>query len=124
MVAQVATEEMHNALVDELNQKVMNLGRTDMRQVNNLRRSLTDRMPTAYVISARELSVDQQRQIVRTTSALADRNVNVELTIEPSMGAGMSVRIGDLLVENSISAQLAELRQEITRDINERMRNE
>lgn len=124
MIAKVATEEMHNAMVDELNQKVMNLGRTDMRQVNNLRRSITDRMPTAYVISARELSVDQQRQIVRTTSALADRNVNVELTIEPSLGAGMSVRIGDLVVENSISAQLADLRQEIMRDINERMRNE
>jgi len=121
LIGKVVPLEVHNSLVNELNQKVIELGRTDMRQVNNLRRSLTDRMPTAYITSAQELSVDQQRQIVRTISALADRSVNIELDIQPELVAGMKVRIGDMLVENSIAAHLAELRSATIQDLSERM---
>jgi F0F1-type ATP synthase delta subunit len=121
LIGKVAPVEVHNALVNELNQKVIELGRVDMRQVNNLRRSLSERMPTAFVTSARELTADQQRQVVRTVSALADRSVNVELDVQPDLIAGMKVRIGDMLVENSISAQLTEYRGAILQDLSERL---
>jgi F-type H+-transporting ATPase subunit b len=120
LIAQVAPPGLHDALVQQLNDRIWELGRgEEIHRVETLRRSLKERDPVVYTSSARELSAEQVRQLVRTFSALADRTVNVELTTEPELAAGLRVRIGDLLVDNSIAAQLAELREQASQALQE-----
>ncbi len=110
---------VHENLVEELNSEIWDLGKNDMRQVRTIRESLTDRTPTVYVTSARELSPEQQRALIRTFSALADRNVNMEIEVAPDLIAGIRVRIGDLVVENTLAMELTELKSEVAETLEE-----
>jgi F-type H+-transporting ATPase subunit b len=111
--------EIHDKLVDELVQEIWDLGKSDMRRVKTIRDSLAERTPTVNVTTARELTPDQQRSLIRTFSALADRNINMEIEIEPELISGVRVRIGDLIVENSLAMDLAELKTEVAEILEE-----
>lgn len=113
--------KVHETLVDQINEKVWEMGRDGMRQVENLRRSLGERSPTAYAESARDLSDEQQRNLMRTLSALADRDVNFELKTDPSLAAGMRIRLGDLQIDNTIASKLDEMRQDVSEEIKEQL---
>lgn len=104
---------VHENLVEDLTSEIWDLGKSDMRQVRTIRDSLTERTPTVHVTSAKELSPDQQRSLIRTFSALADRNVNMEIEVVPDLIAGIRVRIGDLVVENTLAMELTELKSEV-----------
>ncbi|MFN2303464.1 MAG: F0F1 ATP synthase subunit delta, partial [Anaerolineales bacterium] len=54
-------------------------------------------------------------------SALADTNVNMEIEIEPDIIAGIRVRIGDLVVENSLAMELNELKSDVVKSLEEDM---
>jgi len=104
---------VHEKLVDGLTAEIWDLGKSDMRQVRTIRDSLTERTPTVHVTTAKELSPEQQRSLIRTFSALADRNVNMEIEIVPDLIAGLRVRISDLVVENTLAMELTELKSEV-----------
>ena len=108
-------------LVEELNERVWEMGRGEMRQVEMLRRSLGERRPTVHVTAARPLSKEQQRDLVQTFGALADRTVSVKLEIDSALAAGVRVRLGDMIVENSVAQQLEDLRDEIGEALRERL---
>lgn len=110
---------VHENLVEDLNSEIWDLGKSDMRQVRTIRESLAERTPTVYVTSARELSPEQQRALIRTFSALADSNVNMEIEVEPELIAGIRVRIGDLVVENTLAMELTELKSEVAESLEE-----
>lgn len=110
---------VHENLVEELNSEIWDLGKSDMRQVRTIRESLAEKTPAVFVTSAKELTPEQQRSLVRTFSALADSNVNMEIEIEPDLIAGIRVRIGDLVVENSLSMELTELKSEVIESLEE-----
>jgi F-type H+-transporting ATPase subunit delta len=74
-----------------------------------------------HVTAARPLSQEQQRDLVQTFGALADRTVSVELEIDPSLAAGARVRLGDMIVENSVAQQLEDLRDEIGEALRDRL---
>ncbi len=124
VIARTAPQEMHNALVKQLSDRIWEMGRSEMQQVETFRRSLGDREPTAYATTARPLSPEQQGLLVRTLTALADRHVNLELKSDPALVAGLRVRMGDTIVDNSIAGQLAELRESVSTAIEELMGNE
>jgi F-type H+-transporting ATPase subunit b len=115
---------VHDNLVEELVEKIWDLGKGDMRQVRSVRDSLAERIPTVHVATAKALSPDQQRSLIRTFSALADRNVNMEIDIDPELIAGVQVRIGDLIVENTLAMELAETKTDLATTIDESMSNE
>ena len=115
--------EIHDNLVQELIEQIWDLGKGDMRQVRTVRDSLAERIPTVHVASAKELTPDQQRSLIRTFSALADRNVNMEIEINPDLISGIRVRIGDLIVENTLAMELAELKNDIGETIGEKVSN-
>jgi F0F1-type ATP synthase membrane subunit b/b' len=121
VIRQTAPPEMHTKLVNELFQQVWELGRSGMQQVEVLRRSLGDREPVIYVESAYPLTPEQQRTLVNTFSALADRNVHVDLKESPALSAGMRIRIGDLIVDNTIAARLAKLESTISETLQEKL---
>ncbi len=123
VIGRTAPPEMHDSLVKQLNDRIWELGRSQIQRVEAFRRSLGNREPTAHVITAHPLSPEQQGLLVRTLTALADRHVNLELRTDPSLTAGLRVRLGDIIVDNSIAGHLAELREQVSTALRERMGN-
>lgn len=124
VIGKAAPTELNEIFVREINDTLWDLGRGNIRQVQTLRDSLGDRKPTVYVSTAHELNPEQQRQLVRTFSALANRNVSVEIEIDPSLVMGTRIRIGDMIVENSVAARLNDLRDEVRDHLSDWMPNE
>lgn len=124
VLSKTTPTEIHDNLVQNLIEEIWDLGKRDMRQVRSVRDSLAERIPTVHVATARALSPDQQRALIRTFSALADRNVNMEIDIDPDLISGIRVRIGDLIVENTLAMELAELKTEVAETIEESVSNE
>lgn len=112
LMAQAAPPALHDTLVQQLCDHIWQMGREEMEQVETIRRSLHDREPTVYVTTARPITTTQQGQLVRTFTALADRNVSLKLNTDADLAAGLHIRLGDLVVENAITGQLADLREQ------------
>lgn len=110
----VIPPKVHDELIEELTRTIWNMGKTDMRMVQGLRESLADRIPTVEVAVPRELSTEQHMKLVSTFNALADKEVDLEITIQPDLVAGLKARIGDIVLDNSIGTQLNSLRDEIS----------
>jgi F-type H+-transporting ATPase subunit b len=121
IIGRVAPPAVHDALVQGLSERIREMGRSEMERVEAVRRSLGDREARASVASARELSGEQQAQLARTLTALADRHVNIELSISPGLVAGLQVRLGDTVIDNSLAGQLEELRQQASLAIREQV---
>jgi F-type H+-transporting ATPase subunit b len=119
VLSKTTPEKTHEMLIEELNKEIWDMGKSDMPQVRTIRDSLAERRPTVNVVSAKELTPEQQRSLVRTFSALADRNVNMEIEINPELIAGIRIRMGDLVVENNLATELAELRSEVIESLEE-----
>jgi F-type H+-transporting ATPase subunit b len=124
VIGQAAPPEVHDALIQQLSDRIWEMGRSEMERVEAFRRSLGERAPTAYVTTARPLSPEQQGLLARTFTALADRHVNLDVSTDPTLAAGMQVRLGDFVVDNSISGQLAELRDGVSQALEERVAHE
>ena len=120
VIGHVAPAEIHDTMIKELSDRIWEMGRSEMEQVETFRRSLGDREPTAHVVSARQLSPEQQGLLARTFTALADRHVNLELKIDPALVAGSRVRLADILVDHSIAGQLDELRETVAQTLEDR----
>lgn len=121
MIGQAAPPEMHDKLVKRLADRIWEMGQEEMERVRAFRQSLGDRTPTAHVTTAQLLSPEQQSELARTFAALADRNVDIEVETDPSLTAGMRVRIGDIVIDNSIAGRLEELREETSEAIEEHL---
>jgi F-type H+-transporting ATPase subunit b len=113
VIAKASPQEVHDSLFQQLNERIWEMGRSDIRQVNRLRRALGERTPVVHAETARDLSPEQRRKLISTFSALADRTVELETQVNPGLAAGVSVRMGDIIVNSSIAAQLNELREEV-----------
>lgn len=121
VIHQISPEEMHTKLVGEIFKQVWEMGKNEMRQVEVLRRSLDNREPIVSVESAFPLNPEQQRTLMNTFTALADRNVKVEMNILPDLSSGMRIRIGDLIIDNTIAAQLAKLEDDVKKALQEKL---
>ncbi len=115
----VAPTELQEVLVEQLKDRIWEMGRSDMERVEKIRSGLGERTPTAHITTAQPLSPDQQGSLVRTLSALADRNVNLEMDTDPSLAAGLRIRLGDIVVDNSLAGQLDELRDNVAQSLQE-----
>lgn len=121
LIGQVAPPELQDAMVKQLNDRIWEMGRSEMQQVNELRRSLGTRTPTVVVRSAMTLTPEQQGQLARTFTALADRNVNLDIQVEPELGVGVRVRLGDLVMDNCIAGKLEALQDSVAAALIERL---
>jgi F-type H+-transporting ATPase subunit b len=124
MIEKIAPPEVHDRLVQEANDYVWKFGKEKPREVETLRRSLGERTPTVNIVSARALRPDQQRMLAKTFHALTDRNVNFELETDPHLYGGVRVRVGDILIDNSILAQLERIRSETDSGLSAMVPNE
>jgi F-type H+-transporting ATPase subunit b len=124
VIGQVAPSDLHESMVRQLNDRIWELGRSEMARVEAFRSALGDRTPTVHVVTALPLSPELQGQLIRTFSALADRNVNLEVEADASLGVGLRVRAGDLVVDNSIAGELDELRESVSKALKEHVADE
>ncbi len=121
VVGRVSPAQLQEALLKQLFDSVWELGRTDMQRVELLRRSLGARTPVVIARAAIPLSAEQQGQLVRTFTALADRNITLDLKADPALGLGMRVRIGDLVLDNTIAGKLDGLHTDVMGILKERL---
>lgn len=119
VLSRAAPDQVHDTFVEDLTKEIWELGKNDMRQVRAIRDSLAERTPTVYITASRELTPDQQRSLIRTFSALADRNVNMEIDVDSDLIAGIRVRMGDLVVENTLAMELSELKSDVASSLRE-----
>ena len=112
LIARTVPPEAHDRLVQQLSDRIWEMGRNEMGRVEDFRRSLGNRTPTAHVVTARPLSTEQQGLLARTFTALADRHVDLEIQDDPGLAAGMRVRLADVFIDGSVAGQLEALRQD------------
>ena len=112
-LSQVTPPKVHDELIEELSRTIWNMGKTDMRMVQGIRDSLVDRIPTVEVAVPRELSPEQHMKLISTFNALADKEVDLEISIQPELVAGIKARIGDIVLDNSLGTHLNLLRDDI-----------
>jgi F-type H+-transporting ATPase subunit b len=116
-----APEEIHHLLIKQMNERVWDLGKSEMRRVNTIRKSLADREPVLEIHTAQPLSKEEKTQIIRTFSALADKNVKLDLKITPELISGLRVRLGDFIVDNSLSTKLQEISESTLQQLSEKL---
>jgi F-type H+-transporting ATPase subunit delta len=69
----------------------------------------------ALVRTATELSEDQRTRLAATLSAQYDRDVHVNIEVDPTVLGGISVKIGDEEIDGTIARRLADVRRRIER---------
>jgi len=116
LLNQTAPDEIHHSLVNQMNQRIWEMGKKEVQTIETIRKSLKDREPLVELITAKPLSVEEQGTLVRTFSALADRNIRLEVEVDPSLTAGLQIRMGDLLFDNSYQSKLLMLREQIKKE--------
>ena len=121
LVEKSAPPQLHQLLIQQLADETWRLGREDLQRVASIRSSLKERTPIVHVDTAQPLNTEQQGLLIRTFSALADRNIKLEINLNSSLGAGCRVRIGDLVVDNSIDSQIQKLKETATVELQKRL---
>jgi F-type H+-transporting ATPase subunit b len=112
---------LHAELIRQTADEIWRLGREELDRVASIRKSLRDRTPLVHVSTAKALDAEQQGLLVRTFSALADRNIKLEIEVKPELGAGVLVRIGDLVVDNTVATQVDKLRDQASEDLHKKL---
>jgi len=110
---EVTPAQVHDQLIEEMTRNIWNMGRTDMRMVQNIRESLEARIPTVEIQVPRELTTEQQMKLINTFNALADKEVELDVAVKPELVAGIRARVGDIVLDNTIYAHLDSLRDQI-----------
>lgn len=113
----VTPKSVYDALLEELHQTVWNLGKTDMRTVQNIRDALATRSTTIDVTLPYELTPQEHAKLLNTFYALADKEVDLNIIIEPKLIAGVKAHVGDIVLDNSLAAQLEALRDEVNKSL-------
>jgi F-type H+-transporting ATPase subunit delta len=66
------------------------------------------------VSSAVELSDQQRQEIAAALSQALSSNLLLETRVEPELVAGLSIRVGDRLLDASVRARLKQLRRQLS----------
>jgi F-type H+-transporting ATPase subunit delta len=71
-------------------------------------------MLIAVVHSAVDLSESQRSRLASALSGAYGHQVHLNVIVDPSVVGGMSVQIGDELIDGTIASQLAAVRRKLT----------
>ncbi|WP_410616000.1 F0F1 ATP synthase subunit delta [Amycolatopsis sp. lyj-109] len=69
----------------------------------------------AYVTSASALTDEQTAQLGTKLNAIYGRSIALHVEVDPSLGGGLVVRVGDEVIDGSAAGQLAALRRRLAR---------
>jgi len=119
LLSKYSPEVIHNNLVSQTNERIWELGKKEMARVDTIRKSLKDREPILTLESAFPLTKEQQATIIRTFSALADKNVKLKMELNTDLGAGIRLRLGDFIINNSLNALLDDIKNKASQEVNQ-----
>ena len=68
----------------------------------------------AVVRSATDLSADQRRRLAEALSGIYGHEVYINVVIDPTVVGGLTVQVGDELIDGSVSTRLGDLRRKLT----------
>jgi F-type H+-transporting ATPase subunit delta len=91
-------------------------GRTIERALNDLSALAAKRRQRliAHVTSAVELSDNEQRDLTAALSRAFGHELRLQIVVDPSLIGGLTVRVGDELIDASVARQLDEARRTLT----------
>ena len=121
VIGRITPQTSHDTMVQQMSDRIWEMGRSEMQRVDGFRRALGTRVPTAFVTSAKPITAEQQALLVRTFAALADRQVNIDVKVNTELAAGLRVRLGDLIIDNSVAGQLKELRDSVAETLKKQL---
>jgi F-type H+-transporting ATPase subunit delta len=84
-----------------------------LREFSELAASRRERQ-IARVTTAIPLDEDQQERLAAALRTSLGRDVRLQVIVDPSLVGGMTVRIGDELIDGSVSRHLTEARRRLT----------
>jgi len=67
----------------------------------------------AYVTSASELSAEQQDKLAERLTGIYGRPIALHVEIDPRLGGGLVVRVGDEVIDGSSAGRIAALRRQL-----------
>jgi F-type H+-transporting ATPase subunit delta len=71
------------------------------------------RISNARVSTPTEIDAEQRRAIEAQAKEIAGGDVRVSYEIDPSLVGGVTLRVGDLLIDGSVKGRLARMRERI-----------
>lgn len=116
-LVEVTPPKVHDDLLDQMTQSIWNMGKTDMRMVQSIRDSLAERIPTVEIFVPRDLTTEQHMKLLNTFNALADKEVDLEINVQPELVSGIKARIGDIVLDNTIKSHLEMMRDDVSRKL-------
>ena len=118
VVRSVTTRRTHDDLVTNFAASIFQMPQSEVEEYRQL---MAGRVPTAFVTTPVPLTPDQTRTLADTLSSLIDRHVELQVQVEPELVAGLQVRLGDKLIDNSVRNQLDRIRERVRQDLMARM---
>jgi F-type H+-transporting ATPase subunit delta len=84
-----------------------------LRDLSTLAAQRRDRL-IAHVTTAVELTEDEVRGLVGALGTAFDHDVRLQVVVDPALIGGLTVRIGDEIIDASVARQLDEARRKLT----------
>jgi len=100
------TEELLNHAVASGRKRSLLLAIDDLLEASAARRERS----VARVVSATELTPEQSRRLASSLSQMYGRPISVRSAVDPSVRGGLQVRIGDEVIDGTVSTRLAAAR--------------
>jgi hypothetical protein len=113
-VRSAITERVHHDLVSALCSELWHLSE---REIVAYRKAMVGKAATAFVTTPFPLSEDERGMIADTLSALVDRRIELEVKDDPSLIAGIKVKIADKIIDNSLRRQLVSIREKLSQEL-------
>ncbi len=118
VVQAVTTRRTHDDLVNNF---CANIYQMPQEQVDEIREAMSDRVPSAHIRTPVELSEEQTKTVEDTLSSLIDRRVELHVTVDRALIAGIQARLADHLIDNSLRQQLLDIRKRVQDSLIEEM---
>jgi F-type H+-transporting ATPase subunit delta len=84
-----------------------------LRELSALAAQRRDRL-VAHVTSATPLTEDEQRDLTTVLSRTFDHDLQLQIVVDPALIGGLTVRVGDELIDASVARQLDDARRKLT----------
>jgi F-type H+-transporting ATPase subunit delta len=84
-----------------------------LRDLSTLAAKRRERL-IAHVTTAVELTADEERDLAEALGQLYEHDVRLQTIVDESLIGGLTVRIGDEIIDGSVARQLAEARRRLT----------
>lgn len=118
VVQSVTTRRTHDDLVTNFAASIYQMPQSDVQEY---RRLMAGRVPAAFVTTPVPLTPEQTQTLADTLSSLIDRRVELQVSVDPALIAGIQVRLADKLIDNSVRQQLLRIRDRVRSDLASRL---